>query len=257
MGGDDNTASAIGLSDQISSVSHRFAGYTPLMARLILLEDEPILRSEFAGFLGERGHIVDSVGSVSEFRAVFAPADHLIALIDLGLPDGDGVELIEWLRSQGRSLGIIIISARGSTGERVRGLSIGADHYITKPVELDELAAVTSALARRLDTGGVHLRWILNIRRHELIPPGKSAILLPPQGVLVLEAIAAGAGQPVDRRRIVQALGEDYLLYDQRRLDTQIHQLRKLVSESCGLELPIGTLRNRGYRACVDIEIDP
>ena len=92
------------------------------MARLILLEDEPTLR-ELAGFLAEQGHVIDGVGTVAEFRANYSPADHLIALIDLGLPDGDGIDLIEWLRSRGKRLGIIVISARTSLGDKVRGLS--------------------------------------------------------------------------------------------------------------------------------------
>src|SRR5574343_592118 len=125
------------------------------MARLILLEDEPTLRGELAGFLAEQGHVIDGVGTVAEFRANYSPADHLIALIDLGLPDGDGIDLIEWLRSRGKRLGIIVISARTSLGDKVRGLVVGADHYLTKPVELEELAAVTLALARRLETGGL------------------------------------------------------------------------------------------------------
>lgn len=225
------------------------------MARLILLEDEPTLRGELAGFLAEQGHVVDGVGTVAEFRANYSPADHLIALIDLGLPDGDGIDMIEWLRSRGKRLGIIVISARTSLGDKVRGLVVGADHYLTKPVELEELAAVTLALARRLETGGLSLRWVLDLRNHEIVPPGKAPVSITAQGCIVLKAVAAGHGEFVDRRRIVEALGEDFLQYDQRRLETQIHQLRKLVFNAAGIELPIRAVRNRGYQFYDDIDL--
>lgn len=227
------------------------------MARLILLEDEPVLLRELTDYLSEQGHVVDGVCTVSAFWDTFSAANHLIALVDLGLPDGDGIDLIENLRNNGKRLGIIVVSARSSTTHKVQGLSVGADYYLSKPVELEELSAVVAALARRLDTGGMSLRWVLDVNRGELVPPGKVPIPLTAQGVTVLAAIAAGKGQPVDRRNIVEALGEDYLLYDQRRLDTQVHQLRKAVFDAAGLELPIRTVRNRGYQFTVEVETVP
>lgn len=225
------------------------------MAHLILLEDEPILRHELAGYLDEQGHRVDAVGSVAEFQAVFSPANHLIALVDLALPDGDGIDLIDSLRDQGKRLGIVVISARCRTGDKVRGLVVGADYYLSKPLDLEELAAVVAALARRLEIGGVSLHWVLDAVRGELIPPGKAPVPLTAHGAVVLAAIAGGRGQPVDRRRIVAALGENFLEYDQRRLDTQIHQLRKAVLDTSGVELPLRSIRNRGYQFLVDVEI--
>ncbi len=225
------------------------------MARLILLEDEPILRHELAGYLTEQGHIVDAVGTVSGFHVAFSSANHLIALVDLGLPDGDGIDLIDALRNRGTRLGIVVISARSRTGDKVRGLVVGADYYLNKPIELEELSAVLTALARRLETGGVSLSWVLDVRRGKLAPPGKAPVPLTAQGVVVLKAIAAGGGKLVDRRQIVNALGADFLQYDQRRLDTQIHQLRKAVFDTSGVELPIRTIRNRGYQFLASVEL--
>lgn len=227
------------------------------MARLILLEDEPILCSELAGYLTECGHMVDATSCVAEFRQLFSPSDHLIALIDLGLPDGDGIDLIDWLRARGKRLGIIVVSARSGTADKVRGLTVGADHYISKPFDLEELAATVAALVRRLDTGGVSLRWTLDVRRRQLTPPGKAPIDLTAQAAIVLQAIAAGRGTVVGRRQIVEALCEDYLLYDQRRLDTQMHQLRKTVLAASGLELPVRSARGRGYQFLAEVTVKP
>jgi DNA-binding response OmpR family regulator len=225
------------------------------MIRIILLEDEITLRKELASYLTELGHIVDSAANVKEFQEIFAPDEHLIALVDLGLPDGDGVDLIEWLRKSGKRLGIVVISARGAIEDKVRGFTVGADHYLCKPFELLELSAIVSALARRVETGAVSLRWQLDVRQCVVTPPGGSPIRLTAQGTIVLNAIAQGKGNPVERRQIVEALGEDFLTYDQRRLDTQIHQLRKVVSEAANIELPILTARNRGYVFGADIDI--
>lgn len=225
------------------------------MACLILLEDDPILRHELAGFLTELGHHVDSVGTVAEFWRRFSAARHLIALVDLSLPDGDGIDLIAALRRSGRRHGIIVVSARSSLTHRVQGLSVGADHYLSKPVELEELSAVVAALARRLETGGVSLRWVLDVNRGELIPPGNVPVKLTAQGATVLTAVVRGKGNIVDRRDIVEALGEDFLIYDQRRLDTQIHQLRKVVLDAAGVELPIRAVRNRGYQFLAEVDI--
>lgn len=237
------------------SFAHRPPTILDRMAHLILLEDEPVLRHELAGYLEEQGHRVDAVGTAADFQAAFSPANHLIALVDLALPDGDGIDLIDSLRRQGKRLGIVVISARCRTGDKVRGLVVGADHYLSKPVDLEELSAVVAALARRLAVGGLSLRWVLDAVREELIPPGKAPVPLTTHGAVVLAAIARGGGEPVDRRRIVAALGEDFLQYDQRRLDTQIHQVRKAVLDASGLDLPLRAIRNHGYRFLVDVEI--
>ena len=89
----------------------------------------------------------------------------------------------------------------------------------------------------------------------ELIPPGKAPVPLTAQGAIVLAAIAGGGGDLVDRRRIVATLGEEFLHYDQRRLDTQIHQLRKAVWDAAGVALPLRAIRNRGYQFLAEVEL--
>lgn len=225
------------------------------MANLILLEDETVLRAELADFLGEQGHCVDAVESIAEFEEKFQPGRHLIALVDLGLPDGDGLALIDRLRGRGERLGIVVVTARNGSRNKADGLIQGADHYLCKPFDLAELAATVTALARRLQVGGASHSWILDTLRCQLIPPGKSPVELTAQGYIVFRTIAGGGGKPVNRRKIVEALGESYLHYDQRRLDTQMHQLRKTVVEASGLELPVRTARGRGYQITESVDL--
>jgi DNA-binding response OmpR family regulator len=218
------------------------------MPNLILLEDEPILRKEVAEYLRECGYGVDETDSIEAFYSVFQPGHHHIALLDLGLPDGDGLNLITSLRRRGETVGIIVLTARSTGRQKVEGLLTGADHYFSKPVELDELAAAIAALFRRLDRNEIDTSWVLDTLSCQLIPPAKAPIQLTAQAYIVLKTIVQGKGKPVDRRKIVEALGENYLQYDLRRLDTQIYQLRKTVEVASNLELPLQTQRGRGYR---------
>lgn len=226
-----------------------------IMANLILLEDETVLRAELADFLSEHGHHVDTAEGIDAFERKFQPGKHLIALVDLGLPDGDGLDLIARLRAQGERLGIIVVTARSSSQNKADGLIQGADHYLCKPFDLVELVATVTALARRLEVGGASPSWILDTLRCQLIPPGKSPIDLTAQSYIVFKTIVSGSGKPVDRRKIIEALGESYLHYDLRRLDTQMHQLRKVVAEASGLELPVRTARGRGYQITESIDL--
>lgn len=223
------------------------------MAHLILLEDEPVLREELTDFFQTCGHVVSSVASLAEFQATFNAAVHRLAIVDLGLGDGDGLDLIARLRDDGHRLGIIVLTARGALEDKVAGLMQGADHYLSKTVDLEELAAVVDALARRLALESTP-RWTLQGAPRRLTPPGFAAIPLSEQDFIVLHTLAAG-GRCVTREAIIQALGADFYTYDQRRLDSQMRRLRRKVEEACGLTLPVDTIRSVGFRFHAEVDI--
>lgn len=225
-----------------------------MMAQVILLEDEPVLREELAEFLEGQGHRVTVASTVAEFMRVFKPQVHQVAVLDRGLPDGDSLDLILRMRRNGLRLGIVMLTARGGLQDKVDGLTGGADHYLPKTADLGELAATIAALARRLEVQA-QPRWVLQATPRQLTPPGFAPIPLSAQDYLVLKVLAQG-GESVTRKAIVTALGGDYFEYDQRRLDTQMRRLRRKVHEACGLELPVNTLRAVGFsfQAPIDIE---
>lgn len=219
-----------------------------MTGHLILLEDEDILRHELAAFLGQAGWTVEAVADLSAFRACYDAARHRIAVIDLGLPDGDGMDLIRELRDGGSPLGIVVLTARSAIPDRVAGLADGADHYLPKTSDLDEIAAILSALDRRL--AGIQPNapaWLLELASRRLTPPGHQPIHLSHQDCIVLHAVMARQGDTISRQDIVAALGEDFLNYDQRRLDTQMRRLRRKVEDAAGIALPLNTVRNVGY----------
>ena len=230
------------------------------MTDLILLEDEPILRQELGEFLEDCGYRTDKVASLAEFAASFDPQRHGLAIIDLGLPDGDGLHLIRQLRAGDHRLGIIVLTGRNTTLDKIAGLEGGADHYLDKGCDLDELAATLQSLKRRLELGDQPRQgseWRLELGPRRLHVPGAPAVALSQQDLLVLESLMSNAGKGVSRQMIVSALDEDYLHYDQRRLDTQMRRLRRKIEEVTGQELPVKTLRNAGYCFYAKAQIQP
>lgn len=114
--------------------------------------------------------------------------------------------------------------------------------------------SVSAARAETLDGVGAASTWRLCGSPPRLVPPGRAAVPLSAQDYTVMRALASG-GECVHRRAIVRALGEDYLQYDQRRLDTQMRRLRRKVEQACGLLLPVATVRGVGYRVFEPFEI--
>lgn len=217
------------------------------MIELIFLEDDPVLGAELADFLGELGYRVTFVTSLAAFQAAFEPGRHRLAVIDVGLPDGSGLSLIQNLRQAGDRLGIVVFSARSTATDKIEGLCIGADHYLGKGCDLGELSATLEALCRRLELDRSQPAWCLEIGPRRLRLPDGTQVSLSQQDMLVLRCLMAAPGESISRRQIIQALGGDYLSYDQRRLDTQMRRLRRKVLDNSGTELPIKTLRNSGY----------
>lgn len=220
------------------------------MIEVLLLEDEPVLRQELSEFLEEQGYAAIPLGSLEAFDRCFDAERHRLAVIDLGLPDGSGLDLIERLRRDGQQVGIIVFSARHTSVDKVRGLETGADHYLGKGCDLDELAATLNSMRRRLDIKpreAAATQWVLELGPRRLCFPDAPPVPLSQQDLVVLHCLMREAGENISRRQVIEALGADYLDYDQRRLDTQMRRLRRRVEDLSGRQLPVKTLRNSGY----------
>jgi hypothetical protein len=181
-------------------------------------------------------------------------------MIDLVLPEDrartlKAVERIEagylqlhfenrYVRKDGRIVHIMW-SARWSETDQVR-IAVARD--VTDRKHADPIDVASHAIADSVP------RWRLSASPPQLIPPGFAPIALSAQDYTVLLALATG-GKSVSRKTIVSALGEDFLDYDQRRLDTQMRRLRRKVEQACGLQLPVTTLRGVGYRFYDEIEV--
>ena len=209
--------------------------------------DEPLLLEELEDFLEDRGHRVTAVGSVAAFREAWAPGKYDIAVVDRGLPDGDGLDVVAELRATGGVLWIIIMTGRGEIAERVSGLDRGADHYLVKPVRLEVLAATVDALVRRIGGIGEPRQWVLDTERWRLAPPGREALAVSAHDLTILKVLMQARGRPVRRQDLIAALGEDPDAFDQRRLDKDMSRLRQKVHAEAAVELPVQTVHGIGY----------
>jgi len=218
--------------------------------RLLLIEDDAILRLAIARQLQADGYRVDMAADGEEglFQASEYPVDLII--VDLGLPKVNGLSIVQTLRSNGRVLPILILTARASWQDKVKGLETGADDYLVKPFEYPELLARVKALLRRATkaTSDVLAIGLLKINfSAQSVQLKDEALELTTFEYRVLEYLVR------ERQRVVtkQELADYLYPHDEDRdsnvLEVLIGRLRRKLDPD-GTVLPIETLRGRGYR---------
>jgi two-component system copper resistance phosphate regulon response regulator CusR len=219
--------------------------------RLLLVEDERDIREFLVQALAESGYCVDVAqdGKTAEDFAALHPYDILV--VDLGLPDMDGIALILRLRQMGVRAPVLILSARRSVDDRVTGLEQGGDDYLTKPFALAELLARLRNLLKRNAPQGsdaTRLRVLdleLDLLRREATRAGQP-LLLTPQEFVLLEYLCRNAGRVVTRSMILDKVWGMRIQPDTNVVDVHIYRLRGKVDGN-GLQPLIRTLRGVGY----------
>lgn len=215
--------------------------------RLLVIEDDPLIAESLLRCLRQSGNTVEVLTTLSEARAALAHNCFDLLLLDLGLPDGNGLTLLTEVRKRGDTTPVLILTARGEVEERVRGLDLGADDYLAKPFSLTELQARVRALVRRsqqrtdnrlcfgplsLDTGSGNA----SLRGEPLD--------LPPRELGLLESLLLHAGRIAPREQLIDRLfgfGEA----GPNALEVYVSRLRKRLR---GSGVRIRTLRGLGYR---------
>lgn len=219
--------------------------------RLLLVEDEIDIRSFLQTSLEEAGYQVEAAadGKTAEQLAIEGQFDILI--VDLGLPDQDGISLILRLRQLGVRAPVLILSARRSVDDRVRGLEQGGDDYLTKPFALAELLARLRNLLKRNSPAGneaTRLRVLdleLDLLRREASRSGE-ILQLTPQEFVLLEYLCRNAGRVVTRSMILDKVWGMRIQPDTNVVDVHIYRLRGKV-DGKGQQPLIRTLRGVGY----------
>jgi len=218
--------------------------------RLLIVEDDDALRNSLASNLRAQGFTVDEAGDAAEgeyFATEFAVT---LAIIDLGLPDRSGTELIEKLRKDGQDIPIIILTARDHWQDKVQGLNAGADDYVVKPFNLAELSARINALLRRsagnaqavISRGSV----ALDTRSQDVTVDGRP-VKLTAYEYRVLEMLMLRPGQVITKAELTDQLYDQDFERDSNVLEVLITRLRKKLDPDRSLNV-IETLRGRGYR---------
>ena len=218
--------------------------------RLLIVEDDVALRQSLAARLREADFTVDEAGTASEAEYFAAEFAVQIAIIDLGLPDRSGVELVKRLRAAGHSFPVVILTAREHWQDKVNGLNAGADDYVVKPFNIDELKARISALLRR---SAGHAQPVLRAGPVTM-NTGAREVCVNDQPVTLtafeyrlLEYLMLRAGQVVSKSALTEKLYEQDFERDSNTIEVFVGRLRRKLDPD-NRHLPIETLRGRGYR---------
>jgi two-component system, OmpR family, response regulator len=231
------------------------------MVRVAMVEDNERLRTLLREALMEADITVDDVGTIAEFRDLVQSRPHDLYIIDFGLPDGDGLELIPLLRETNRGLPppILAITARGQISDRVRGLNLGADDYLVKPFHHAEFVARVKALQRRprlseqmqIQAG----RLILDPVNGEVSCDGQVIPLRRAERRL-LGLFMRRLGHVVPRELIESNLVDYHEGFTPNALDKLVSRLRKSLGDlPAGLELK--TIKGSGYQLMVQANDRP
>jgi len=218
--------------------------------RLLVIEDEPDLLADIASRLEAESYIVDTSldGNEGYFFATEYPLD--AAIVDIGLPGMSGIEIIKKLREQGHTLPILILTARSRWQEKVEGLEAGADDYLVKPFQMEELLARVKALLRRA-TGSATTELSCGCIKLDL--DTQQALLhdeiidITAFEYRMLEYLMRHANEVVSKTRLADYLYPHDDDRDSNVIEVLIGRLRKKLDPDSKLN-PIETLRNRGYR---------
>ena len=218
--------------------------------RLLIVEDEPHLRDQLQQFLQQQGFAVDVAtdGRAGLFMGREYPFD--LAIVDLGLPELSGIEVIQQWRELGKSFPVLILTARGKWQDKVEGLEAGADDYLVKPFHNEELLARTRALLRR--SAGVSQPVInfgpitINTSTQVISLDGKQLDLTAYE-YKVIEYLTLNPDKVVSKTELTEHIYDQDFDRDSNVIEVFVGRLRKKLDPTGTLK-PIETLRGRGYR---------
>ena len=215
--------------------------------RILLVEDDRMLGDGLQAGLTQAGYAVDWLRDGEAAVAALSTETFAAVVLDLGLPKRDGLSVLQWLRGRHDATPVLILTARDQLEDKVRGLDLGADDYVLKPFDLDEIAARLRALVRR-----AHGRPepVLAVGEIELNPAARTvtragqAVELTPREFDLLHVLLQNAGHVLTRRALEEQLYTWNEAVDSNALEVHVHHLRRKL----GNEL-IRTVRGVGYMA--------
>lgn len=217
--------------------------------RLLLVEDDPALRKGLLAGLVERGFAVDAVAGADEAEGLLALNPYDLLLLDLGLPDRDGLDFLRELRERGNLLPVLVLTARGSVADHVAGLDGGADDYLRKPFAFAELLARIRALLRR---GTLIVEPVMRLGDVTLDPARRearvadAAVVVTAKELAILELLMRHAGVVVTRSMILEHCWDESYEGLSNLVDVHVGRLRRKL-EGAGSIVVLRTVRGAGF----------
>jgi DNA-binding response OmpR family regulator len=217
--------------------------------RLLVVEDETRIVELLQSAFQRAGFVVDAVGTAAACREALSFVTYDAIILDLGLPDGDGLQLLATMRRAGNNVPILILTARDAVEDRVGGLDAGADDYLVKPFAVVELVSRIKALLRRpghalgmtLEAGNLAFDTIGRDVRVDA-----TAIALPRQELAILELLMRRLGRVVPRAVLEQKLYGMDEEPESNAIPVHVHHLRRRLADA-GASPVIHTVRGIGY----------
>jgi len=214
--------------------------------RILLVEDEPLLADAVYVHLTRAGHAVDCVGRLDDADAALDTTEYGLILLDLHLPDGRGLDLLKRRRMSGDRRPVIICTARDQIRDRIEGLNAGADDYLVKPYDLDELLARVQAVQRRYDGQPNPALLIGSLKidtaAHRVWQNEQDVPLTAREWALI-ECLARRPGAIVSKAQVEDALYAMGSEVESNAVEVYVSRLRKKLGASA-----IETVRGLGYR---------
>ncbi len=218
---------------------------------ILVVDDDDRIRNLLKRFLQERGYRVSTAPNANKALSTLNSLAFDLLVLDVMMPGMDGFELTQAVRERGETP-ILLLTARGDAEDRIKGLSLGADDYLPKPFEPEELVLRINAILRRAKPAQAAIQhvsfgdWRFDIQRESLTRAGEAVRLTGGEAAL-LAALAASAGQTVSRLTLSERTGGG-----ERAVDVQVTRLRRKLENDPKEPLHLQTVRGEGYRLLAD-----
>jgi DNA-binding response OmpR family regulator len=231
--------------------------------RIIIVEDEDSLREILKQRLELEGISAVGVSTAQQFYRQMADDSCDIAIIDIGLPDANGLELAAWLRERGRC-GIVMLTGMGAVSDRIEGFRSGADLYFVKPFDSDELIHAIRSLAGRILSGEfaggeretAPNRWYFDPSHWQLQAPGGEMVKLTGTEMRFIQCLIERTPEPTPRQELRERLGYTHDKMGDQNLDALVRRLRRKLEPAAAGAVPIQTVHGVGYLFSAPLRLD-
>ena len=221
---------------------------------IIIVEDNTELRLGLGDHLEQEGFRVSAPEDGENLSSVINEKAPDAILIDLNLPNEDGIDIIKRVKRAYPRLGVVVLTARVRNIDRKLAYEAGADVFLTKPAGADEVSTVLKSVCRRIAPPIQDKEWILDLRGHRIVPPGGHAIELTGRECLLLHELALSA-HLLSFQRLFEVLGDVEVTeqVNKIRVEQLVSRVRQKLAPMLGGGASIKVLRGKGYRLCIPL----